>query len=167
MTTEEAKTEWEIEITKYKEKPIVLKKENIKEWLTNIIDTGITGYWCSFIGIEKKAENQNTNNNDSPYAFGYEPEAENIANGGTLYLKVYEPFETDKEEKDIETYHLTLDMIVEGARKFIDSCHEKWKGRLLTYNDKKQRYEFDMYNVDSLVDDTILQYALFGKIIYG
>lgn len=82
MNTKELKTEWEKEINTYDGKPVILKKDDVRTIITDAID-GASAYWCDYCGIEKPVKIVPSSD--------IEPEAETLANGGTLAFYVTEP----------------------------------------------------------------------------
>ena len=55
MNTKEARKEWEMEISLYNGKPVILKKEDVRTIITDAIN-GASAYWCDYCGIEKPVE---------------------------------------------------------------------------------------------------------------
>lgn len=158
MNTKELKTEWEKEITTYNGKPVILKKEDVRTIITDAID-GASAYWCDYCGIEKPVK--------IVPSLDVEPEAETLANGGTLAFYVTEPFEEDEEGNDIEKYILTLDKMTEGIAKYVNECSEDEKENLLKWHTMKGEYHLNLTCIDGYIEDAILQMALFGEIVLG
>lgn len=158
MNTKELKTEWEKEITTYDGKPIILKKDDVRTIITDAID-GASAYWCDYCGIEKPVKCVASPNT--------EPEAETLANGGTLAFYVTEPFEDDEEGNEIEKYILTLDKMIEGITKYVNECSEDEKENLLKWHTIKGEYYLNLTFIDGYIEDSILQVALFGEIVLG
>ena len=69
-----------------------------------------------------------------------------------------EPFEEYKNGKDKERYVLTREKLLKGIRRVIEA-----RGVDSFYFNG----EMDCCNVDAEVADIMVQYALFGDIIYG
>lgn len=158
MNTKELKTEWEKEITTYNGKPVILKKDDMRTIITDAID-GASAYWCDYCGIEKPVKVVPSSD--------VEPEAETIANGGTLAFYVTEPFEDDEEGNEIEKYILTLDKMIEGIAKYVNECSEDEKESLLKWHTIKGEYHLNLTCIDGYIEDAILQIALFGEIVLG
>lgn len=59
--------------------------------------------------------------------------------------------ENDKSLEGIDTHELTLEKLLNGIK--LNAIHRKW--------------DADLENGDATTDDCIVQYALFGKIVYG
>lgn len=158
MNTKELKTEWEKEITTYNGKPVILKKDDVRTIITDAID-GASAYWCDYCGIEKPVKIVPSSD--------VEPEAETLANGGTLAFYVTEPFEDDEEGNEIEKYIVTLDKMIEGITKYVNECSEDEKESLLKWHTIKGEYHLNLTCIDGYIEDAILQIALFGEIVLG
>lgn len=158
MNTKELKTEWEKEITTYDGKPVILKKDDVRTIITDAID-GASAYWCDYCGIEKPVKIVPSSD--------IEPEAETLANGGTLAFYVTEPFEDDEEGNEIEKYILTLNKMSEGITKYVNECSEDEKESLLKWHTIKGEYHLNLTCIDGYIEDAILQIALFGEIVLG
>lgn len=158
MNTKELKTEWEKEITTYNGKPVILKKDDVRTIITDVID-GASTYWCDYCGIEKPVKIVPSSD--------IEPEAETLANGGTLVFYVTEPFEDDEEGNEIEKYILTLNKMIEGITKYVNECSEDEKESLLKWHTIKGEYHLNLTCIDGYIEDAILQIALFGEIVLG
>ena len=158
MNTKEAKKEWNMEISLYNGKPVILRKEDVRTIITDAID-GASAYWCDYCGIEKPVKCIASPNT--------EPEEETLANGGTLAFYVTEPFEEDEEGNDIEKYILTLDKMTEGIAKYVNECSEDEKENLLKWHTIKGEYHLNLTCIDGYIEDAILQMALFGEIVLG
>lgn len=77
--------------------------------------------------------------------------SEQISRGGTL--KLY-------DAEDDEVYELTLDKLLKGIEIAVrDNCYSEYEW--INGN------EIDCCQVDAEVADCIVQYALFGDVIYG
>lgn len=174
MNTKKAKTKWEEEIGKHKEKPVILRKVSLKIWMTDIIDYDYIRYWCNGKSIEKhtkipeEEEYENSFRDDCEeeysdsqpnYESGFAYGAEVLANGGILSFQ---------EKEGNNKYILTLDKAIEGFKEFIRNAKftKLEKNQTIIWNKEKERYEMNMCNAYSDESDTILQYALFGKKKY-
>lgn len=158
MNAEELKTEWEKEITTYNGKPVILKKDDVRTIITDAID-GASAYWCDYCGIVKPVKFISSPNT--------EPEAETLANGGTLAFYVSEPFEDDEKGNGIEKYILTLDKMMKGIAECMNECAEEEKEYLLKWHTRKGKYYLDLSCMDGYIEDSILQASLFGEIVFG
>ena len=76
--------------------------------------------------------------------------SDQISRGGTLILH-------DSEGED--KYELTLDKLLKGIQMYIANPNAPYK---IVYNS-----ELDTCQVDATVADMIIQFALFGVIVYG
>lgn len=120
------------------EMEVVLSTEDIDDIMCGALEGGIT-YWC--------------NNAEVVGEYLGEYGHEQIARGGTLKLHDWE------EHKD---YELTKEKFLEGAVLWVKNpvgcnCLEQVDGKL----------HFDTCNADAVVCDAIIQYAIFGDVIYG
>ena len=161
MNTKEARKEWEMEISLYNGKPVILKKEDVRTIITDAIN-GASTYWCDYCGIEKPVEIDPA----APEKVKGEPEAEAIANGGELAFYTTEAFETDEEGNDIEKYPLTLDKLIKGVKTYIETCPDERKENLLILARLKDEYGLDLTYIDGYIVDEILQTTLFGEPVF-
>lgn len=122
---------------------IVLTQEDIDDIMCGALEGGIN-YWCD----------------EAKVMGGYLGEygSEQIARGGKLRLHLPEPFDKD----DTEYYELDLEKFKKGVElRAITpvgcNCLEQIDGKI----------RFDTCNADAIVCDAIIQYALFGDVIFG
>ena len=122
---------------------IVLTKEDIDDIMCGALEGGIN-YWCD----------------EAKVMGGYLGEygSEQIARGGKLRLHLPEPFDKD----DTEYYELDLEKFKKGVELWAITpvgcnCLEQIDGKI----------RFDTCNADAIVCDAIIQYALFGDVIFG
>lgn len=122
---------------------IVLTKEDIDDIMCGALERGIN-YWCD----------------EAKVMGGYLGEygSEQIARGGKLRLHLPEPFDKD----DTEYYELDLEKFKKGVELWAITpvgcnCLEQIDGKI----------RFDTCNADAIVCDAIIQYALFGDVIFG
>lgn len=122
---------------------IVLTQEDIDDIMCGALEGGIN-YWCD----------------EAKVMGGYlgEYESEQIARGGKLRLHLPEPYDKD----DTEYYELDLEKFKKGVELWAITpvgcnCLEQIDGKI----------RFDTCNADAIVCDAIIQYALFGDVIFG
>ena len=122
---------------------IVLTQEDIDDIMCGALEGGIN-YWCD----------------EAKVMGGYLGEygSEQIARGGKLRLQRPEPFDKD----DTEYYELDLEKFKKGVELWAITpvgcnCLEQIDGKI----------RFDTCNADAIVCDAIIQYALFGDVIFG
>ena len=122
---------------------IVLTQEDIDDIMCGALEGGIN-YWCD----------------EAKVMGGYLGEygSEQIARGGKLRLHLPEPFDKD----DTEYYELDLEKFKKGVELWAITpvgcnCLEQIDGKI----------RFDTCNADALVCAAIIQYALFGDVIFG
>jgi hypothetical protein len=123
---------------------ITIQQSFTKNDLLNIITTGLEGginYWACL-------------NNDTPDFDEFDKlnmilsdkVAEILWRGGSVEL-----FDTDYNYNDADKWELTLDKVVKGIIKFMES-------------DSKT---FELDDLDALDCDKIIQYGLFGELVFG
>lgn len=131
------------------EMPVEIKLTVTEEDIDDIMCTALEGginYWCD---IAKVPEDKRVAD------WGHEQ----IARGGELRLHVFDPFELEDEK----WYTLNLGKFLQGLKAFIQdpesssSCLDEYGStRFLVTG-----------NIDADRADTIIQYALFGEIVYA
>jgi hypothetical protein len=123
---------------------ITIQQSFTKNDLLNIITTGLEGgisYWACL-------------NNDTPEFDKFDksnmPLSEKVAEilwrGGSVEL-----FDTDYNYDDADKWELTLDKVVNGIIKFMETDSKK----------------FQLDDLDALDCDKIIQYGLFGELVFG
>jgi hypothetical protein len=123
---------------------ITIQQSFTKNDLLNIITTGLEGgigYWACL-------------NNDTPEFDEFdklnmllsERVAEILWRGGSVEL-----FDTDYNYENADKWELTLDKVVKGVIKYMET-------------DSKT---FELDNLDALDCDKIIQYGLFGELVFG
>ena len=165
MKKEEIGKEYMVEVGEFNHVQIMLKKDDIRCMLTDIIDGDVSTYWCDSCLIKKEAEFP------IPQETEYEPEAETLANGGTLEFTLLEPFEDyeneDGEIYEITEYELTLEKLFHGISYFLALMNDLDKRKILEYDKVNEMCYLDMAMVDGMMDDGILQMSLFDEIVFG
>ena len=123
---------------------ITIQQSFTKNDLLNIMTTGLEGgigYWACL-------------NNDTPEFDEFdklkmllsERVAEILWRGGSVEL-----FDTDYNYNDADKWELTLEKVVKGIIKFMET-------------DSKT---FEIDDLDALDCDKIIQYGLFGELVFG
>jgi hypothetical protein len=123
---------------------ITIQQSFTKNDLLNIMTTGLEGgigYWACL-------------NNDTPEFDDFnklnmllsERVAEILWRGGSVEL-----FDTDYNYNDADKWELTLDKVIKGIIKFMET-------------DSKT---FEIDDLDALDCDKIIQYGLFGELVFG
>jgi hypothetical protein len=107
------------------------------------LEGGIT-YWCDKVEVAGEYLGE--------YA------SEQISRDGKLLFHLIEPF----DDADTETYELDLEKFKKGIELWVKepvgcNCLEQIDGKL----------RFDTCNADAIVCDAIIQYALFGEVVFG
>ncbi|MBQ6091389.1 MAG: hypothetical protein IJL07_09015 [Lachnospiraceae bacterium] len=86
---------------------------------------------------------------------------EQIARGGTLNIHTMEPFDDD----ETEYYILDKEKLLKGLNRYLEDPEKPYDILVPAHNTKG--YEIDTCQVDGVVADMIIQYALFGEIVYA
>ena len=123
---------------------VIVTPEDIDDIMVSALEGGIT-YWANKAKVleEKRVAE-----------WGHEQ----IARDGELHIHVLEPFDQD----DTEWYVLTKEKFLKGLEKYLKE--PKYSDCLEFVN---HELRIDTCYVDADVADTIIQYALFGEIVYG
>lgn len=122
---------------------IMLTQEDVDDIMCTALEGGIN-YWCY------KAEVI------GEYLGEYG--SEQISRGGKLRLYLEEPFDEDETmdyELDLEKFKKGIEMWVQNPVGC--NCLEQVDGKI----------RFDACNADAVVCDAIIQYALFGDVVFG
>ena len=166
MKKEEIGKEYMIEVGEFNHVPIMLKKDDIRYILTDIIDGDGIQYWCDSCQIKKEAEFS------IPQETKYEPKAETLANGGTLEFTLSVPYENEHGEiYEITEYELTLEKLVHGIKDFLRiflilTPIVPDKKNILKYDKINKMYCLNMEKMDDWIDDWILQMSLFNGLLF-
>lgn len=123
---------------------VVVTREDIDDIMAAALEGGIT-YW---------ADEASVNEEKRIADWGHEQ----IARGGELQIHVIEPFDRD----NTEWYTLTKEKFLKGLETYLKNPAYS---DFLEFADHELRV--DTFYVDASVADAIVQYALFGEIIYG
>ncbi len=120
------------------EMEIAVSQEDIDDIMVGALEGGIA-YWCDKAEVEGKYLGE----------YGHEQ----IARGGQLKLH-------DREEDKV--YTLDLERLLNGIKLYAQNpvgcnCLDMVDGQL----------EIDCCYVDAVACDAIIQYALFGEVVYG
>lgn len=123
---------------------VVVTAEDIDDIMVSALEGGIT-HWANRAKVpeEKRAAE-----------WGHEQ----IARDGELHIHVVEPFDQD----DTEWYILTKENFLNGLAKYLKE--PKYSDCLEFVN---HELRIDTCYIDADVADTIIQYALFGEVVYG
>ena len=117
--------------------PVHITDEDISDIMTGVL-AGAVDYWCAGITADECSK---------------ESYNEIIADGGVMKLRVYDSG---------ETFTLDKDKFIEGVKQLLKEARPY---NLLCREDG--HYHLNFYNVDSVVCDMIVQYAIFNKIVFS
>lgn len=119
--------------------PITIDRQFIEDVLCTAFEGGIC-YWCDYL----------TRVNDHEPSEEYHSEF--VANGGTVLVHLDEgPIEDDGPDE----YELDADKFCSGLQKFLVS--QSGDGML----------DVDAGNFDADMADCVVQYAIFGELVFG
>lgn len=120
---------------------VIVKEEDIDDIMVSALEGGIS-YWCREAEVigERMGE-----------GWGHEQ----IARGGILRLY---------DAEDGEHYDLDREKFLAGLKKYLE--HPLYDGTILR-GIHEDRMELDCGMIDALAADQIIQYALFGDIMYS
>lgn len=122
---------------------IDITQEDLFDILTTAFEGGI-GYWCESIEVISKGTDWgNIREEDHEYS------AANIAAGGSAELYC-------SEDMDVP-YVLTRDLVISGIERVLSE-------KLVCYTKDSTEWIGD---IDADIADVIVQYALFGMLVYG
>ena len=123
---------------------VVVASEDIDDIMCTALEGGIN-YWCDEAAVDEDKR---------VTEWGHEQ----IARGGELKIHVVEPF----DDEDTEWFTLTKEKFMNGLKLYIAR-----QGHVDFLEVVDHELRVDAGYVDADAADTIIQYALFGDIIYG
>jgi hypothetical protein len=119
-----------------------------EEMIGNIIIGSIEGGSNYWMGLDNTGSKWNDKPKGEPLSTWA---TKIILEGGSVEIFDYEEFLENDSTDGLEIWSLTLDKILEGIK----------------LNALKRPWDCDLENGDAQTDDCIIQYALFGEIVYG
>lgn len=123
---------------------VIVTPEDIDDIMVSALE-GSMSYWANRTNVPKEKR---------VAEWGYEQ----IARGGELHIHVVEPF----DQNGTEWYVLTKEKFLKGLEKYLKE--PKYSDCLEFVN---HELRIDTCYIDAGVADCIIQYALFGEIVYG
>lgn len=117
-----------------------LTQQDVDDIMVSALEGGIC-YWCDRVTVEGQ------------YLGKYA--SEQISRGGTLKVHVTEPF----DEQDTEWYELDIEKFIQGFRLWLENGGDRYGA--------VSNGEVDTCEIDGEMADLIIQYALFGEVVYG
>lgn len=87
--------------------------------------------------------------------------SEDITKGGTVVIELDEPIEDGGQTE----YEMKKEDLLKGIRMYLQDPQKPYN--ILWFNDKTCKTELETGNVDSVVADMIVQYALFDEVVFG
>lgn len=88
---------------------------------------------------------------------------EQIARGGQLKIHTMEPF----DDEETEDYLLDKEKLLAGLKMYLENPEKPYDITCVNHLRGKTEVILDTCQVDGVVADMIVQYALFGEQIYG
>lgn len=123
---------------------VFVTDEDIDDIMVSALEGGIN-YWCDVAKVEES---------NRVSAWGHEQ----IARGGSLKLHVIEPFDND----GTEWYELTKEKFLNGLKRYL-----RTPGMEITTLPSGNHMGLDTGQIDANGADEIIQFALFGEVVYG
>lgn len=120
---------------------VYLTQQDIDDIMVSAFEGGIN-YWCRRVVVQ------------GDYLGKYA--SEQISRGGKLAIWLDEPFENDKT-----CYVLDRDKFLAGFKLWIESDGDSYDA--IDYSDGS----VDCGQIDAICADEIIQYALFGEVVFG
>lgn len=123
---------------------VLVTQEDIDDIMVSALEGGIN-YWCDAAKVEEE---------DRVADWGHEQ----IARGGCLKIHVIEPFDDD----DTEWYELTKEKFLSGLKRYLQT-----PGTEITTLPSGNHMGLDTGQIDANGADEIIQFALFGEVVYA
>lgn len=117
-----------------------LTQQDVDDIMVSALEGGIN-YWCRRVVVQGKYLGE--------YASGQ------ISRGGKLKIHVDEPF----DEANTEWYELDMEKFAQGFRLWLENGGDRYGA--------VSNGEVDTCEIDGEMADLIIQYALFGEVVYG
>lgn len=117
-----------------------LTQQNVDDIMVSALEGGIC-YWSDCVEVVGRYL--------SEYASGQ------ISRGGKLKIHVDEPF----DEANTEWYELDMEKFAQGFRLWLENGGDRYGA--------VSNGEVDTCEIDGEMADLIIQYALFGEVVYG
>ena len=126
------------------EADVVVCPEDIDDIMVSALEGGIN-YWCDEARVQE---------NKRVAEWGHEQ----IARGGSLMMHTIEPFDKD----ETEWYELTKEKFLQGLKMYLQDPDDR---NVLDID--RGKLWIDAGYIDGNAADEIIQYALFGEIVYA
>lgn len=117
-----------------------LTQQDVDDIMVSALEGGIN-YWCRRVVVQGKYLGE--------YA------SDQISRGGKLKIHVDEPF----DEANTEWYELDMEKFAQGFRLWLENGGDRYGA--------VSNGEVDTCEIDGEMADLIIQYALFGEVVYG
>ena len=117
-----------------------LTQQDVDDIMVSALEGGIC-YWSDCVEVVDRYL--------SEYASGQ------ISRGGKLKIHVDEPF----DEENTEWYELDIEKFAQGFRLWLENGGDRYGA--------VSNGEVDTCEIDGEMADLIIQYALFGEVVYG
>ena len=116
---------------------IVLTQEDIDDLMVTSLEGGVTACWCSECEVV------------GDYLGEYA--SEQISRGGSL---IFHDAESD------DKWELTLEKLLNGVKLWYESGYDR-------YGAVQPNGKINFCNIDAVIADMIVQFALFGELVFG
>ena len=133
---------------------VIVMPEDIDDIICTALEGGI-GYWACL--------------DNSPEEFGNAPKEETVSETTSILLKGGKTIILIDEEED-ERHELTLEKLLAGIKMYLEDKQRPYNilaDDLNSAGYSRGTYELDCCMVDADVADMIIQYAVFGEVVFG
>ncbi len=133
---------------------VTVTPEDIDDIVCTALESGI-GYWACLDNSTEEFENA--------------PEEETVSETTSRLLKEGKTITLIDEEED-EKHELTLEKLLAGIKLYLEDKQRPYNilaDDLNSTGYSKGTYELDCYMIDADVADMIVQYAVFGEVVFA
>lgn len=127
---------------------VTIQKELTEEDIENIMVTAMEGGISYWAGLNNSTEDWNDQPEDEPNSTWA---TKLLIEGKSVEFYDIEESELDDDESESEKWSLTLEKLIKGYEQ----------------NYKERPWDNDIDDGDATTADCIVQYALFGKLVFG
>lgn len=125
---------------------VTVTNQDIDDIVGTALDSGIS-YWAHKAEVVGK--------------YRGEFASDQISRDGELVIYLDEPFDDD----DTEAYTLDKASFLRGLRMYLEDPEKPYN--IVEFDEKTGKNVIDTGMVDAVVADIIIQYALFGEVVFG
>ena len=148
-------------------KEVVICDEDIDNVLSAALEGGIS-YWCKTADIvgDLRGIDGSPAYSSSPSLGGEVYLCEHVLHGGTLKLKVPDN-DSPTSEEEYSWLRLDKEELQRGIRLWLEKTFNRNTMKTVTYRDDANVLRLDLALVDAEMADAIVQYALFGELVFS